>query len=136
VNEPAFALRHERHYTVEQANAKRPWVCERVRRVRDSLSGLSTEQARAALEAMEFDEGGGYPGYEVASAVIQLLDALSELEAGEIVLRDADRGLVDFPSIRNGEEVYLCWLVDEPEVAWWHEHHAGFVGRRPIADCG
>ena len=50
----------------------------------------------------------------------------------DIVLRDADRGLVDFPSIRDGEEVYLCWQAGEPRVAWWHDPDAGFPGRRPL----
>ena len=42
------------------------------------------------------------------------------------------RGLVDFPSIRDGEEIYLCWKLDEQRVAWWHEPDAGFAGRQPL----
>jgi hypothetical protein len=59
--------------------------------------------------------------------------AAAELAGAGIVLRDLDRGLVDFPAIRDGEEVYLCWLVDEPEIEHWHELDAGFAGRRRLA---
>jgi hypothetical protein len=48
------------------------------------------------------------------------------------VLRDPRRGLVDFPSIRDGVEVYLCWQLDEQRVEWWHEPEAGFAGRQPL----
>jgi len=59
--------------------------------------------------------------------------AVTELDAMDVVVRDLARGLVDFPSLRDGEEVYLCWLADdEAVVAHWHEPDAGFAGRRPV----
>jgi hypothetical protein len=68
----------------------------------------------------------------VAGPLVELSRAVGELEAVEIVLRDVDRGLIDFPALRDGEEVYLCWLVDEDEIGYWHEPGAGFAGRRPL----
>ena len=123
---------HERHYTVEQAEAARPWVAERVERIGDALEALRSPAARAALEEMDATAGGSWPGREVAAAVLSLFAAAEQLEAMDIVLRDADRGLVDFPSIRDGEEIYLCWEAGEPRVAWWHEPDAGFAGRQPL----
>jgi hypothetical protein len=125
-------LTHERHYTVEQANAARPWVGERVSRIQGGLAEVRSAESVAALEELDPDAGGTYPGRPVARAVLAMLWAAAELQAMDIVLRDADRGLVDFPSIRDGEEVYLCWLVDEPRVEWWHEPEAGFAGRQPL----
>ena len=81
---------------------------------------------------MDATVGGAWPNREAAAAVLSVLSAAEQLEAMDIVLRDADRGLVDFPSIRDGEEIYLCWEVGEPRVAWWHEPDAGFAGRRPL----
>ena len=49
------------------------------------------------------------------------------------MVRDLERGLVDFPSLIDGREVYLCWLLDEPAVGHWHGVEAGFAGRRPLA---
>lgn len=49
-----------------------------------------------------------------------------------VILKDPERGLVDFPTIRDGREVYLCWQLGEPRVAWWHEIEKGFAGRQPL----
>ena len=49
-----------------------------------------------------------------------------------ILLRDADTGLVDFPSEREGERVFLCWRLGEDRVAWFHGEEAGFSGRKPL----
>jgi hypothetical protein len=132
VDDEAGEYGHERHYTVEQAEAARPWVAERVERIQDALDELRTPAAQSAMEEMDATVGGTWPGREVATAVLSLFSAAEQLEAMDIVLRDADRGLVDFPSIRDGEEVYLCWEAGEPRVAWWHEPDAGFAGRRPL----
>jgi hypothetical protein len=123
---------HERHYTLEQAEAARPWVSERVERIRDALAELTSPAAAAELEKMDAAAGGAWPGRKVATAVLDILTAAEQLEAMDIVLRDADRGLVDFPSLRDGEEVYLCWQAGEPRVAWWHDPGAGFAGRQPL----
>jgi hypothetical protein len=123
---------HERHYTVEQAEAARPWVAERVERIQSALAQLRSPSARAAFEEMDATTGGAWPGTAIATAVLALLTAAEQLEAMDIVLRDADRGLVDFPSIRDGEEVYLCWQAGEPRVAFWHDPDAGFAGRQPL----
>ena len=59
--------------------------------------------------------------------------ALEQLHEIGVLVKDADRGLVDFPSLRDGEVVELCWLDGEPEVAHWHHVGAGFAGRQPLA---
>ena len=51
---------------------------------------------------------------------------LLAVQGSGIVVRDVDRGLIDFPAIRDGEEVYLCWELGENAVSWWHELDAGF----------
>ena len=48
------------------------------------------------------------------------------------MLRDLDRGLIDFPAVRDGEEVYLCWEEGEDEIGFWHELDAGHAGRQPL----
>ncbi len=51
------------------------------------------------------------------------------------MLRDLDRGLVDFPSVKGDEEeIYLCWEEGEPEIAFWHDLETGFAGRQPLED--
>jgi Uncharacterized conserved protein (DUF2203) len=123
---------HERHYTVEQANAALPWVAERLERIRTALETLEQPEHMRALQELDAVQGGGYPGRGAAAALLDVMSAATQLEALDIVLRDPRQGLVDFPSIRDGEEVYLCWKLDERSVAWWHEPDAGFAGRQPL----
>ena len=125
---------HERHYTVEQANAVRGWVAERVGWIRDARARLVAlgQRGRRAIDQLDPASGGSYPGRDVARSLVELSRALGELEAVGVILRDVDRGLIDFPAVRDGEEVYLCWLLDEDEVGFWHEPDAGFAGRHPL----
>ena len=128
-------MRHARHYTLEEARAERDWVAHRVDAARSALGVLASPEARAALAALEPDRGGAWPGREIARATLELQRAIAELQAADIVVRDVVRGLVDFPAVRDGEEVYLCWLVGEPDIGWWHELDAGFAGRRRLGDA-
>ena len=57
---------------------------------------------------------------------------VEELERQGVLVKDLDRGLVDFPALRDGEEVLLCWEVGEDEVAFWHGIDEGFAGRKPL----
>ncbi len=127
-------MRHERHYTIDQANAARAWVAERVRWVRQAQTELETLGPGAfdVLRSLDEQLGGAYPGRDVARPLVELSRAVGELEAVDIVLRDVDRGLIDFPSLRDGEEVYLCWLLEEDEIGFWHRPDAGFAGREPL----
>ena len=83
--------------------------------------------------------GGGIPPAElgalheeVEAAVVDLGRALEEVQELGVVVKDIDSGLVDFPSVREGEPVLLCWRLGEDEVRFWHGLEDGFAGRRPI----
>ena len=125
-------MKHERHYTLDEANAALTWVGEAIVALRTAREGLSDEEAREALAEAGPQNGGGDPGRVVSEAFLALRDALARLQVAEIVLRDLDRGLVDFPAIRDGREVYLCWLEGEDEIGFWHDLEAGFAGREPL----
>lgn len=125
-------MTHERLYTVEQANAALAWVSERLERLRSAREQLNDDEAREALSEAAPSNGGGHPGRVVSEAFLELRRALGELQAMEVVLRDLDRGLVDFPSTRGGREIFLCWMEGEDEIAWWHDPESGFAGRQPL----
>src|SRR3954451_19466611 len=128
----ARLVNHERHYTLEQANAALPFVTERVEQLRAARLQLDDEEARAALTEAAPSNGGGAPGRVVSEAFLALQRTLGELQAMDIVLRDLERGLVDFPSMRDGEEVYLCWEEGETEIGYWHDQDSGYGGREPL----
>lgn len=123
---------HGRHYSVEEANVALTWVGERLELLRSARAGLNDEEARAALGEAAPTNGGGEPGTVVSKAFLQLRSALGELQGMEIVLRDLDRGLVDFPALRDGREVYLCWEEGEEEIEYWHGTDSGYDRREPL----
>ena len=127
-------MEHERHYTLGEANAAIPAVRTQIERLRAAREGLNDEEARAALSEAGPGNGGGRPGRVVSDAFMRMRSSLIELREMEIVLRDLDRGLVDFPSLREGREIYLCWEEGEDEIGFWHEPDAGFAGRQPLDD--
>jgi hypothetical protein len=128
-------LEHERHYTLGEANAAIPAVRAQIERLRAAREGLNDEEARAALDEAGPGNGGGAPGRVVSDAFMQMRSSLIELRQMEVVLRDLDRGLADFPSLRDGREIYLCWEESEDEIGFWHDVDAGFAGRQPLGDA-
>jgi hypothetical protein len=125
-------MMHHRHYTVDEANAKLEYVGRIVRRIRDARHRLTAEGFNPEFVSLAELSGGAYPGREHAAAALEVAIGFDQLEELDIVVRDLDRGLVDFPSLLGDEEIYLCWLLDEPEVVYWHAPESGFGGRNPI----
>ena len=124
---------HQRHWTQEQANALLPTVGGRVRALRDARRRLSEHGEDIELTEQAESTGGAWPGLERARDTVVVALTFEWLERVDIVVRDLERGLVDFPALIDGREVYLCWLLDEPSVGHWHAIEGGFAGRRPLA---
>ncbi len=59
-------------------------------------------------------------------------DALLEFHRRQIQVKDLDRGLIDFPAIIGGKEVFLCWELDEADIEFWHDLDAGYAGRERL----
>jgi hypothetical protein len=125
-------MRHGRHYTLEEARALLPWVRERLAAVRSARERLLDSEARGRLAAGAPGNGGGSAGKDVSEAFLELQAGMAAFEQREIVLRDLDRGLIDFPALRDDREVYLCWVDGEDDIGFWHDLDAGFAGRRPL----
>jgi hypothetical protein len=125
---------HHRHWTPEEANQLRPIVGATVRRLRAAREVLADGGFDDEFALLAESTGGAWPGPDRARAAVVVTLGFEQLERLDIVVRDLDRGLVDFPAMIDGREVYLCWLVDEPSVTHWHAIESGFAGRRPLAD--
>ena len=121
-------------FTIEEANGLLPSVRGIVSRIQKTHRGVAKyrDEAKKAAEASE--RGGGIAnGSQYARLVTSLTSALAELETLGVQLKDFDRGLVDFPSLRDGRVFLLCWQLGEgDEVEWWHDVDAGFAGRTPL----
>lgn len=132
MSEEAGETLHSRRYTREEANALLPRLRELLRELRDAKEDLTDEQAHQLLSDAAPTNGGGEPGLQVGVGFLEVRRLLETLEEADIVIRDIDRGLLDFPAMMDGREVFLCWELGEDEVAYWHDLSSGYGGRRPL----
>lgn len=123
---------HDRHYSVEEANELLAKVKPVLRKLRDAKDLLTDEDAHELLSEAAPANGGGEPGRQVGEAFLEVRRLLGALQEADIVVRDIDRGLIDFPAIRDSEEVYLCWELGEDAIAYWHDIETGYRGRQPL----
>ncbi len=125
---------HQRHFTLEEA-----------RRELTSVHALASKlvELKRQLDAKGWDVyrhqyfGGMGPNGDgtFPQEVETLVEIVRGLEARGILVKGLDQGLIDFPHIRsNGEEVYLCWMVGENDIAYWHRIDDGYAGRRSIEE--
>lgn len=129
-----------RHFTPEEANAElvqvRPLVEQLVATRQEHAAALERQEE---LEGKIRGNGGGIPPAELASATAEvdgvarrLARLVDEITEHGAQVKDLDTGLIDFPALRHGETVLLCWQLGEDEIAWWHRIEDGFAGRRPL----
>lgn len=122
-----------RYFTLQEANE----ALDLIRPLLDEVQQIRLkilEKQPEAWPALEKSVGNG--GNRALSDMVQdfeKLDALIHgiLETG-VLIKDINVGLLDFPALRGGREVYLCWQYGEEAIAFWHEVEAGFAGRQPI----
>jgi hypothetical protein len=81
---------------------------------------------RASLDAFS---PFGVPYVHSLSHLVYLLQQIKDMG---VLLKDVDQGLCDFPYMRHGKVVYLCWRLDEESIGYWHEIETGFAGREPL----
>ncbi|HET9248693.1 MAG TPA: DUF2203 domain-containing protein [Actinomycetota bacterium] len=124
-------MSEERLYGIEEANAMLPELRERLARIRDARQVILRE-AEVVKEKVVADGGGAHAGRGYWEASATLRAELERLAEENILLRDPETGLVDFPAERDGVRVYLCWRVGEGSVANWHPLDTGFSSRRPL----
>src|ERR1700709_2813835 len=129
-----------RLFTVDQANALLPDLLPVVATLREHALALRAEQAVLDELARRAEEMGGVkPTAREAEAAVHacghvsaLDDAIGELQSAGVRVKDAERGLLDFPSQRDGELIELCWLYGEHAVTHWHRIGEGYAQRRGI----
>jgi hypothetical protein len=123
---------HRRHFTLDQANGIVPVINELMIGLRAAHAELASGGLDGELSLLAETTGGAWPGRERAEAAVTVSLAFESLEELDVLVRDVERGIVDFPTLMDGREVYLCWHVGEPVISHWHEIESGFAGRRPL----
>ncbi len=122
-------------FTIEEANSLLPSVRPIVKSIQRSHRRLTSFQTTANHAAAGAESGGGgmVQGSKYARLLVDLSLGAGQLESLGVQLKDYSQGLIDFPTMRDGRVVLLCWKADEgDELEWWHDLEAGFGGRQPL----
>ena len=125
----------ERVFTLAEAQSLLP-------RLRTLLEELSQEWKRISALNPEIQKArdnaplNGYSkfGVEYVESVSHLMSLIHEIKDMGVLLKDADKGLCDFPYIKGGRMVYLCWQLGEDTIQYWHDVETGFAGREPLEE--
>lgn len=122
-----------RYFTLEEANQ----TLNSIRPLMDELQEIRQAILKNQPEAWPaIEKSAGNGGNRALSNMVQefeKLDALvHQIQDTGVLIKDINLGLLDFPALKEGREVYLCWQYGEGDIAFWHEVEAGFAGRQPI----
>ena len=122
-----------KYFSVEEANAIIPELLVNIPRLQELLQDLTEKypDVNKAREKAQFN-GGSLQGADYINCVLNINYLTEQLESKGLILKGIKHGLVDFLSMRNGREVYLCWKVPEQRIEYWHDIEAGFAGRQRI----
>jgi len=114
---------------------------EEARKQKRVLDSITAEISDASMRIMML--GGSLPPFaelnrkknQREKVAEQLTRAVEEIQQIGCLVKDLETGLVDFPSLREGEKVYLCWKLGEARIGYWHGIEEGFAGRKPLDEA-
>ncbi len=127
-----MAWRFSKHYTLAEARAMLPqlrvWLPQ-LQRLRRDLASYDQSTEPHLTDGDDF--GGGKVNQWVRN-LAAFKELLEQFNRRDIQVKDLDRGLVDFPAIQAGREVFLCWELEEDDITHWHDLDSGFAGREKL----
>jgi hypothetical protein len=120
-------------FTLDEANAFVPQLLDLVPRIQKLSVSLNDDfpDIKNARDKAKWN-GGSEQGVDYLNAVLKYNDLMHKIEGMGCEVKGIREGLIDFPSLREGREVYLCWRMPEKEILFWHDLNTGFSGRKPI----
>ena len=122
----------DRLFSRDEANHLLPRLRPLLERAREVSTAMGDRDRVRRLRSVTVGNGGGEAAREMMAEGEELSRLVTEIARLGVVVRDPTSGLVDFPAVREGEPIYLCWQLGEDEVGHWHDRESGFSGRRPL----
>jgi len=122
------------YFTIKTANEILPSVIEKFKNLKKEKNEVLKLEHKLQSSVSTTNQLEQYVSLkqELNRAITQFYDAITELEDTGVMIKDIDQGLLDFPSKRFDEEIWLCWKEGETEIRFWHEIDSGFNGRKPV----
>ncbi len=127
-----MAHQFQKHYTREEARALLPQIRQWLTQFGQLRGEVEKQDERLGTLMASGRDLGGPAVNNWVKTLAEIKEVLLEFHRREIQLKDLDRGLMDFPAIIGGKEVFLCWEQDEEDIEFWHELWAGYAGRERL----
>jgi hypothetical protein len=121
-----------KHYTLDEARALLPQIRQWLKRLTQLHAQVQKLERRIGSLMSPGADLGGEQVNTWVRALTDLEEVLLEFQRREIQVKDIERGLVDFPAIIGGKEVFLCWEQDEEDITFWHDLDAGYAARERL----
>ena len=119
-------------FTVREANELIPFLSDKLEELRRAHQKLEVWSKDAPSQQEIALRGGMLADPRYVALLTRLQTLVDDICSEGCHLKDLESGLVDFPTLWEGREVYLCWKLGESEVGHWHEIEAGFAGRQSL----
>ena len=124
--------RFTKHYTRDEARALLPQIREQLATLNVLRADVDRYDKRLSGLNAEGQDTGGETVNNWIRALAGMQEILADFQEREIFIKDLTRGLVDFPAIIGGKEVFLCWESDEEDIEFWHDLETGYSGREKL----
>jgi hypothetical protein len=123
------------YFTVATANEALPKIIEKYNNLQKQKQEVQKLEAQLNSQMSATFNLGDYTKIkrQLNSAITKFYQTIEDLESTGVVLKSLEEGLLDFPSKRFDDEVWLCWKEGEKEIKFWHEKDVGFMGRKPLS---
>ena len=124
----------QNYFTIKSANEILPSVIKKFQNLKKEKNEVLKLEQKLQVSVSTTNQLDQYIllKQQLNRAIIQFYGAIAELEQTGVMIKDIDQGLLDFPSKRFEEEIWLCWKEGETEIKFWHEIDSGFNGRKPV----
>ena len=127
-----MSLRFQKHYTREEARVLLPQIRDWLQQITHLRRKMDEYHQRLAALSTEGHDLGGETVNQSIKTASEIRELLLKFQKREILIKDLERGLIDFPALIGGREVFLCWEKDEEDIEFWHDIDSGFAGREPL----
>ena len=127
-----MAHQFKKHYTRDEARALLPGIRQWLKTLSELRARLSEFNQRLSDLMAGGNDVGGEIVHQWVRTWAEIKHVLAEFQRREIQVKDLERGLIDFPAIIGGKEVFLCWEQDEDDIEFWHDLESGYAGRERL----